>query len=53
MPAKLTPERKIKALEKKINDARNIFTSIGFMGLDENYPEKLKQAITNYLNDSK
>lgn len=53
MAAKLKPDNQIKKLELKVQEAKNIFTALQLMSLDESYPEKLKAAINSYLNDSK
>lgn len=43
----------IERLAKKVQDAKTILSAISMMNLDENYPEKLKKAMENFLNDSK
>lgn len=53
MPAKLKPDNQIKKLEAKVQEAKNIFTALQLMSLDESYPDKLKAAISAYLNDQK
>lgn len=50
MPAKLKPENKIKALEKKLQEATNIMTAINFMNLNDEYPTKLRDAMDKFLN---
>lgn len=51
MPAKLTPERKIKAIEKQLSEAKSILQAIQFMDLSETFPLKLKEALSKFLND--
>lgn len=43
----------IERLAKKVAEGKNILSAISLMNLDENYPEKLKQAISKFLNDGK
>jgi hypothetical protein len=43
----------IERLAKKVQDAKTILSAISMMNLDEAYPDKLKQAIQSFLNDSK
>lgn len=43
----------IERLAKKVTEAKTILTSIQLMNLDENYPEKLKNAISKFLNEGK
>lgn len=50
MPNKIKPENKIKQLEAKIVEAKTILTAINFMNLNEDYPEKLRDAIAKFLN---
>lgn len=50
MPAKLKPENKIKQLEAKLQEATSILTAINFMNLNDDYPEKLQDAISKFLN---
>lgn len=53
MAAKLKPDNQIKKLEAKVNEAKTILAAINFMNLDGTFPEKLREAITSFLNDSK
>jgi hypothetical protein len=41
----------VERLAKKVNDGKLILSAISMMNLDENYPEKLKQAIAKFLNE--
>lgn len=53
MANKLKPDNQIKKLEAKIVEAKTILSAIHFMNLNADFPEKLQQAISNFLNDSK
>lgn len=53
MANKIKPENKIRQLEAKVNEAKTILAAINFMNLDGTFPEKLREAVTNFLNDSK
>jgi hypothetical protein len=43
----------IERLSKKVQDAKTILSAISMMNLDEQYPEKLKTAIAQFLNEGK
>lgn len=53
MPAKLKPDNQIKKLEAKIVEAKTILAAINFMNLNADFPDKLQDAISKFLNDPK